>query len=289
MTNIMTTTILEARKRQGVKRNHHFTNHLEKSFKVQTDLKDEQQESIMAAPRVDVFLLVLFIYYSVCYVKKTYYVTEDGISYTLGTSNVIDLNEKHYGYTSLWVLKKKHSFTRCYSPRSILCLLLLTSGDIEICPGPKYTCTNCTKTIRKNQKFGCCSNCSTRCHLKCMQDLNLDGNAMFFCNLCQINNNINTEKANFLNKDFQYFINSKGLKIIHQNVNGIVGKMDSIRLLLSDSKQKIGFFCITETHTNSSVKNIELQVPGYTFERMDRSNGPHGGVLCYIRPKSTKP
>ena len=59
--------------------------------------------------------------------------------------------------------------------------------------------------------------------------------------------------------------------------------MDKVKLLISDSRQKISIFCITESHTNTSIKDSELEIPGYKLERRDRRNGPLGGVLCYIR------
>ena len=65
---------------------------------------------------------------------------------------------------------------------SVYSMLLIVAGDIETCPGPKYTCPTCTKTIRKNQKYGCCDTCSSRCHMKCLED-KLDRN---FNPKCQI-------------------------------------------------------------------------------------------------------
>ena len=79
------------------------------------------------------------------------------------------------------------------------------------------------------------------------------------------------------------FINKKGFKILHQNVNGIYKKLDQIKTFLSDSKNSIHVVGFSETHTNSTVSDAELNIQGYSFERLDRTNGSHGGVSLYIR------
>ena len=48
-------------------------------------------------------------------------------------------------------------------------------------------------------------------------------------------------------------------------------------------KKKIHLYGFSETHTNSTVTNSELDVSVYKIERKDRTNGVHGEALCYIR------
>ena len=168
-------------------------------------------------------------------------------------------------------------------------ILILLAGDIETCPGPgpKYTCPTCSKTIRKNQKFGCCDTCNSRCHMKCLTDILIERMESLFCSLCRVEDLAGVESASFINDNFRCFLGSRGIKIVHQNINGIIGKIDKLRLLVADSKQQIGIFSITETHINDTVKNSDLNIPGYTIERRDRENGPHGGVVLYIRDDLT--
>ena len=104
--------------------------------------------------------------------------------------------------------------------------------------------------------------------------------------ICHIEEYNEAENVSFINQDFRCFLTSRGLKIVHQNIK-FVGKINKVRLLVADSKQQIGIFSITETHLNDTVKNLELKIPGYTIERRNRINGPHGGVICYIRDDLT--
>ena len=240
----------------------------------------------MAARRADVLILAVYIFCAFFTIKKASFITEDGISYTFGLDPVYKLNQESYYYSTLWLYKRNCVFARKTTPRNVMFLLLLVAEDIESCPGPKYTCSSCTKTVRKNQKYGSCDTCYTRCHMKCLTDILTDGKESMFCSICHIEEYNEAENVSFINQDFCCFLTSRGLKIVHQNINGIVGKIDKVRLLVADSKQ-IGIFSITETHLNDTVKNSELKIPGYTIERRDRINGPHGGVICYIRDDLT--
>ena len=88
--------------------------------------------------------------------------------------------------------------------------------------------------------------------------------------------------CNSLSEKISAFLKTRGLELLHQNINGLVDKMDKIKLFLLDSKNKIHLYCISETHTNNTVTNSQIDVPGYNIERKDRVNGIYGGVLCYI-------
>ena len=44
------------------------------------------------------------------------------------------------------------------------------------------------------------------------------------------------------------FLNTKGLALFHQNMNGLLGKLDNLRLMLHESKRKIDILGLAETH-----------------------------------------
>ena len=51
--------------------------------------------------------------------------------------------------------------------------------------------------------------------------------------------------------------------------------------LLSD--KLVHVYGITESHLNTSITDEEITVDGYYIERLDRTSGSHGGVVCFIR------
>ena len=80
------------------------------------------------------------------------------------------------------------------------------------------------------------------------------------------------------------FTRKREFKILHQNINGISEKIDSVRGILQH--KKIQIFEITKTHLNASVTDAEISVDGYKTEILDRKigrNSLHGGVICFIR------
>ena len=76
------------------------------------------------------------------------------------------------------------------------------------------------------------------------------------------------------------FTRKRGFKILHQNINGISEKIDSVRGILQH--KNIQILGITEIHLNASVTDAEISGDGYKTERLDRKNSTHGGVICYI-------
>ena len=73
----------------------------------------------------------------------------------------------------------------------------------------------------------------------------------------------------------------RGLKLLHQNVRGIQGKFDEIKILLQQNKFDI--FGMTELFTNKIIPSSTFNIPGFTFLRVDRRNGQGKGVGMYIR------
>ena len=43
------------------------------------------------------------------------------------------------------------------------------------------------------------------------------------------------------------------------------------------------FICLTETHLNPDILDVEIQIDGYNLFRSDRLNRSHGGVCIYVR------
>ena len=100
----------------------------------------------MAARRADVLILTVYIFCAFFTIKKASFITEDGISYTFGLDPVYKLNQESYYYPTLWLYKRNCVFARKATPRNVMFLLLLVAGDIESCPGPKYTYIHPTKS-----------------------------------------------------------------------------------------------------------------------------------------------
>lgn len=165
-----------------------------------------------------------------------------------------------------------------------LLLLLLLSNDIERVPGPhqRVVCFGCTKTIRKNQASGICTTCHERLHIKCMKDTLINEKEHLFCHACFVYD-FDGESVKYSNPMLSEFVKKSGLKVLHQNVNGLLKSLDKIKAILSGLNKNIQFLGLSETHNNGSVSDLELSIDGYTFERKDRIRGSHGGVLCYIR------
>ena len=112
--------------------------------------------------------------------------------------------------------------------------------------------------------------------MKCLYDKFHSWNELLLCLTCHQRemNRENVEPDLYEHSNsFKSFLKSKGIKIVHQNLNGLLGKIDSLRLYLSSQ----------DIHMHDSITNTQLHIPGYTIERKDRMNGPNGGVVCHIR------
>ena len=76
----------------------------------------------------------------------------------------------------------------------------------------------------------------------------------------------------------------KGLTVAHLNINRLLGKMDSVRELLSEFPLDI--FTVSETWLSSHILDEELKIDGYSFVRKDRENTEKtqgGGLIVYVR------
>ena len=126
--------------------------------------------------------------------------------------------------------------------------MLLLCGDIETCPGPVLKCCSCTKTLRRNQSRVAFSRCNQFLHLKCItKDVN-EGLCLF-C-LFSIDHGIigatttGYGDADSMNTYVSYEIpkltelqRMTGLKILHQNIRGLLSHIDSIYHLMESFKK----------------------------------------------------
>ena len=73
---------------------------------------------------------------------------------------------------------------------------------------------------------------------------------------------------------------SKGIHLIHLNVNSLLPKIDEIRYIAERTKAAV--IGITESKVDESIFQSEIQIDNYDLFQCDKNrNG--GGVACYIR------
>ena len=79
------------------------------------------------------------------------------------------------------------------------------------------------------------------------------------------------------------FMKQKGLKILHQNVRGLLCNLPLIQKLLHTHHQT-DIFCCSETHIkeNEDINNL-YTIEGYDFVSRNRTNGSGGGVGIYVK------
>ncbi len=171
--------------------------------------------------------------------------------------------------------------------------MLSLCGDVEACPGPSIKCCSCDKTVRKNQCRATCVHCQKILHLKCLtKDLN-----ECCCLLCLTKDHLNTLNevadiqinANDASSNSQYDIpelaelkKKPGLKILHQNIKGLLSHKHSICHLFREL-QKDQVLSLSETHL-SKDDEAKAKIFGYDFIAKSRPLNPDkgGDVGLYI-------
>ena len=112
------------------------------------------------------------------------------------------------------------------------------------------------------------------------------GLTLGLCHLCSSSHltdlDLGVEDDLDLPLKLQEIKNTRGLKIIHQNIQSLPKKIDHLRLLLFKLKSSIHIFGLTETWTKYTMTDQELSIPGYKLFRKDRK-GRVGGVAFYVR------
>ena len=137
---------------------------------------------------------------------------------------------------------------------------------------------------------GCC-NCKGKFHLKCLFDSVEKGHEILLCSIC---NNASSDSSGPTGQTDGYikkcdrsqlnkFLKGRGFKIFHQNVDGLLDKVEEVQLLLEETRKDIHILGISETHLNADISDSQASVQDYTFVRKDRAKGTWGGVGCYIR------
>ena len=187
-------------------------------------------------------------------------------------------------------------------------LLIILSGDVEINPGPirrdlSNVCPSCNRTVAKNHRAVQCDNCDSWNHIKCegispvqykcMINSSDDDNFTFFCASCHRNalpfhdvsfaeSDIDCEPVvdeETLNQHCLNINNEKGIKMAHLNINGIISKIDFLKVFISNNNFDI--ISLNETKIDMSTNDSEISIPQYVVFRKDRDRHG-GGVLIYV-------
>lgn len=225
--------------------------------------------------------LALFVF---CSLKKTTLVSCNSVCYSLYPDDAKDVKET-YICSSLWQIKQELGLN--LKPKYAMRILLILAGDIELCPGPRANCAGCFKAVRRCQGSKVCETCGELYHVKCLTD-RLEGTMeKFYCSVCNVGTEHDAETDCVTNVPLHLHLNSylwnRGLKILQLNVNGLLGKVDQIRLLLSETGCNTHIFQVSESHLDESISDSLINVCGYNIIRKDRKGGPGSGVCMYIR------
>ena len=200
------------------------------------------------------------------------------------------------------------SNTKHTSQKSFFYFLLLLAGDINLNPGPiRHPCSSCLKPVAKNHRAILCDNCGLWAHIKCerisvktYKDFMNNDRVNFLCTPCHLkqlpfpegtlhedqyedfhiqNSQSTSTQKEFSSLDGDLISNYRGLKIAHLNINGLLSKLDFLKIMLQ--KSKFDVFAISESKLDANIHNNEIKIDGYNLYRLDR-NRHGGGVLFYV-------
>ena len=189
------------------------------------------------------------------------------------------------------------SGSRLLKQSTIALYLLVLAGDLELNPGPvSNPCGLCQKGCRSNQRAIQCDQCDRWFHAKCLHMSQEEYSRLgepsltWYCHTCLLPtadlNSVSTpvmiaSEATPRNNSPPVKIKSRGLKIAHLNIRSLLGKLDQLKLLMSSKPFDI--LTLSETWLCKDILDSELELPGYTCTRMDRSNKRGGGVIIYCK------
>ena len=74
-----------------------------------------------------------------------------------------------------------------------------------------------------------------------------------------------------------------GPKILHQNVNGLLSKIDMIRDMFDSLNKNINVFGVKDSKLNSTIIDTEVHINGYVGIQRDRTSGAGGGEVAFVR------
>ena len=154
----------------------------------------------------------------------------------------------------------------------------------ETCAVPTVKCGLCAKTVRKNQSRASCTSCLKIFHLRCYGSDFSES----LCNLCYLSNSDGQDKSDQMRPevlqqyipDLNEFSSRKGLKILHQNIRGLLTNKHSICQIL-DGLKNLHILSLSETHL-SADDEVQAQIEGYAYIGKARTSGQGGGVGVYI-------
>lgn len=169
-------------------------------------------------------------------------------------------------------------------------VLLLLAGDVEMCPGPCQKCITYKRPMKNNQSAEKCFVCGQKFHLKCLVDQIEYGCERVYCRSCMVHKQVDPDiqTADNIYTDITTFLHARGLKLFHQDINGLAKIIRDIRLLLQETKQNIDISGVTETHLHKDIRDEEIKIEGHMFVRNDRKNGSGGGVWCFLVGKEER-
>ena len=102
--------------------------------------------------------------------------------------------------------------------------------------------------------------------MKCLQK-NVDDTA--FCNTYNIQSIDPIDETTYDDREkdcydnLRSYIAKSGLKILHQNHNGLLSKIDMIREVFYSFNKNIHFWGLTESKLTPIVLNAEVEINGY--------------------------
>jgi len=79
--------------------------------------------------------------------------------------------------------------------------------------------------------------------------------------------------------DLDSIINKSGLKMLHININGLLGKLDFVKIIAE--RTKFDVLSVNETKIDEDIDDEDISLQGYKIFRKD-GNQYGGGVLIYV-------
>ena len=168
----------------------------------------------------------------------------------------------------------------------ILVNILLLCNDISLNLGPScLRCAKCVKIIRKNQARTQCIICHDDFHLKCLGSLFETTQSCGSCSVPPSSMDMEVDSDDvemFIPQILREMTKARGMKFIHQNIRSLLGKIDELRLFVSELSSEIHLLTLSETWVHENVTDAELDIVGYQLFRRDRG-AKGGGLAVYVR------
>ena len=181
----------------------------------------------------------------------------------------------------------------------VVWLLTITSGDIELNPGPfrkyKHPCGVCSGPVKSNQKGIYCDICNSWLHARCIglsnteYSLLQDSPDTWACRRC-LCEALPYHDIPTLTPPASPALdpprpppgpspNSSQVSILLTNCRSVYHKLDELRTLTLQHHPHV--ICLCETWLDHSIADTELFLPNYSLIRRDR-NRHGGGIALYI-------